>query len=391
MAQQNNAVCRTSRNTPERSAQPTGTQRAKQWYNNAHTTPAHVCVLAERKHGPQEKATHLSTYVVTGGAGFIGSHLAERLGRAGHDVRVLDNFSAAVSRTRAARLADLPHVTVLEGDVRDPAVCHRVCAGAQMVLHQAAEASVPRSIDDPAACAAINVGGTLHMLMAAQASGTVTQFVFASSCAVYGDTPAMTKHEASLTDPVSPYASSKLSGEYFCRNFFRLHGLQTVALRYFNVYGPGQNPEGDYAAVIPKFLTALAQGRAPIIYGDGEQSRDFIYIDDVVEANLRAASGLRGTGGKVFNIGSGQRVSLNQLLEKLETILQTRISPDKRERRPGDIRHSCADIAAAAGLLQFAPSVPLDVGLARTLQWYQAQQQPSQEPVQEPCLPAVHY
>jgi len=183
----------------------------------------------------------------------------------------------------------------------------------------------------------------------------------------------MSKHEASLVDPISPYASSKLSGEYFCRNFFRLHGLQTVALRYFNVYGPGQDPEGDYAAVIPKFLTAIAEGRRPVIYGDGEQSRDFIYIDDVVEANLRAASGLRGTGGKVFNIGSGQRVSLNQLIEKLEGILQTHIDVDKRERRAGDIRHSRADIAAAAGLLQFAPSVTLDQGLTQTLQWYQSQ------------------
>lgn len=310
--------------------------------------------------------------MVTGGAGFIGSHLATRLGRAGHDVRVLDNLSSAGAQERATTLAGVPHVTLHEGDVRDENACRRVCAGADVVLHQAAEASVPRSIDDPATCVAINVTGTVNMLTAAHAS-TVTRFVFASSCAVYGDTPAMSKHEASLVDPISPYASSKLSGEYFCRNFFRLHGLQTVALRYFNVYGPGQDPNGDYAAVIPKFLTAIAEGHRPVIYGDGEQSRDFIYIDDVVEANLRAASGLRGTGGKVFNIGSGQRVSLNQLMEKLESILQTHIDVDKRERRAGDIRHSRADIAAAAGLLQFAPSVTLDQGLAQTLQWYQAQ------------------
>ncbi len=313
----------------------------------------------------------MGIYVVTGGAGFIGSHLTTQLGRAGHSVRILDNFTGAGSRERAAQLADVPHVTLTEGDVRDEDACRRVCAGADIVLHQAAEASVPQSIEQPALCADINVGGTINMLAAAQAAGTVTRFVLASSCAVYGDTPAMSKHEASLVDPISPYASSKLSGEYFCRNFFRLHGLQTVALRYFNVYGPGQNPDGAYAAVIPKFMTAIARGDRPVIYGDGEQSRDFIYIDDVVEANLRAASGLRGTGGKVFNIGSGQRVSLNQLIEKMEYILGRPIPTEKRERRAGDIRHSRADVAAAAGLLQFAPAVSLDRGLAQTLQWYQ--------------------
>jgi nucleoside-diphosphate-sugar epimerase len=315
----------------------------------------------------------LSIYVVTGGAGFIGSHLTTRLGRAGHTVRVLENFTGAGSGERSRELASVPHVTIVEGDVRDERACRNVCAGADIVLHQAAEASVPQSIENPAECADINVGGTINMLSAAQAAGTVTRFVFASSCAVYGDTPAMSKHEASLVDPISPYASSKLSGEYFCRNFFRLHGLQTVALRYFNVYGPGQNPDGAYAAVIPKFLTAIACGEPPVIYGDGEQSRDFIYIDDVVEANLRAAGGLRGTGGKVFNIGSGQRVSLSQLIDKLGMILGRKIEAEKRERRAGDIRHSRADIAAAAGLLQFTPAVNLDSGLAQTLQWYQAQ------------------
>ena len=323
----------------------------------------------------------LSIYVVTGGAGFIGSHLTKRLGRAGHTVRILDNFTGAGAHERAADLAGVPHVSIFEGDVRDEQMCRRVCEGADTVLHQAAEASVPQSIEEPSECAAINVVGTINMLSAAHKAGTVTRFVFASSCAVYGDTPAMSKHEASLVDPISPYASSKLSGEYFCRNFFRLHGLQTVSLRYFNVYGPGQNPAGAYAAVIPKFLTAIARGERPIIYGDGEQSRDFIYIDDIVEANLRAASGLRGTGGKVFNIGSGQRVSLNQLIERLQVILGEKIVTEKRERRVGDIKHSRADVAAAAGLLQFAPSVTLDEGLARTLQWYQSQHAPAGTPV----------
>lgn len=323
---------------------------------------------------PQGRQDSLSVYVVTGGGGFIGSHLVARLGRAGHEVRILDNLSGAGARERAAALADIPHVSVHEGDVRDEAACRAVCAGADVVLHQAAEASVPQSIEEPAVCAAINVGGTINMLAAAQAAGTVARFVLASSCAVYGDTPATSKQEAGLVDPISPYATSKLAGEYFCRNFFRLHDLQTVALRYFNVYGPGQNPDGAYAAVIPKFMTAIARGEPPIIHGDGEQSRDFIFIDDVVEANLRAAGDMRGTGGKVFNVGSGQRVSLNQLIERLGVILGRTLQAERREQRVGDIRHSRADIAAAAGLLQWTPSVPLEEGLARTLQWYQAQQ-----------------
>ena len=316
----------------------------------------------------------MSVYVVTGGAGFIGSHLTVRLGRGGHDVRVLDSFASAASRARAAWLSDIPHVSITEGDIRDEAVCRRVCAGADVVLHQAAEASVPRSVEDPATCAAVNIGGTIQMLSAALAGNPACRFVLASSCAVYGDTPAASKHEASLTDPLSPYASSKLAGELFCRNFFRLHGLQTVALRYFNVYGPGQDPNGDYAAVIPKFLTAVVQGRPPVIYGDGEQSRDFIYVDDIVEANLQAASGLRGTGGKVFNIGSGQSASLNRLVEMLGRITGRPVEAERRERRAGDIRHSKADVAAAAGLLQFAATVGLEAGLAQTLQWYEAKQ-----------------
>lgn len=227
------------------------------------------------------------------------------------------------------------------------------------------------SIEDPAGCATINVNGTINMLAAAQAAQTVKRFVFASSCAVYGDTPALSKHESSLTDPLSPYASSKLAGEYFCRNFFRLHGLQTVALRYFNVYGDGQDPGGDYAAVIPNFLSAVVRGDAPIIYGDGEQSRDFVHVDDVVEANLRAAQAVRGVGGKAFNIGSGQSATLNQLLERLGRILGRPIAADKQPPRSSDIKHSRADISAAAGLLQWTPAVSLDDGLARTLHGYQ--------------------
>ena len=311
----------------------------------------------------------MSIYVVTGGAGFIGSHLTTRLGQAGHTVRVLDNFSSGAARGRAGTLADLPHVTVIEGDIRDPDICRRTLRGADFVLHHAAEASVPHSIEDPGGCVAINIGGTINLLEAARQAGTIQRFVFASSCAVYGDTPGLSKSEGSESDPLSPYASSNLAAEYFCRNYFCLHGLQTVALRYFNVYGPGQDPNGAYAAVIPKFITAITSGGQPTIYGDGEQSRDFIYVEDIVEANLRAASA-RNVGGRAFNIGSGQSASLKQILEKLEKILGRPIETDNQPPRAGDIKHSRSDIAAAADLLGFLPSVPLMDGLARTLQWF---------------------
>ena len=316
----------------------------------------------------------MSIYVVTGGAGFIGSHLATRIGQAGHEVRVLDSLAGAASQDRAGRLASTPHVQITQGDIRDPDICRHALEGADYVLHHAGEASVQRSLDDTAGCVAVNIGGTVNLLEAARAAGTVKRFIFASSCAVYGDTPGAAKHEASLADPLSPYASSKLSGEYFCRNFFRLYGLQTVSLRYFNVYGPGQDPEGAYASVIPKFVTAIARGESPVLYGDGEQSRDFIFVDDIVEANLRAVAATRGVGGRVVNVGSGQSASLKQVLQTLEQIGGREIEAERRPARPGDIKHSRADIAAAAGLLQFTPSVSLRDGLARTLQWYQVKE-----------------
>ena len=316
----------------------------------------------------------MSIYVVTGGAGFIGSHLATRIGQAGHEVRVLDSLAGAASQDRAGQLASTPHIQITQGDIRDPDICRHALEGADYVLHHAGEASVQRSLDDTAGCVAVNIGGTVNLLEAARAAGTVKRFIFASSCAVYGDTPGAAKHEASLADPLSPYASSKLSGEYFCRNFFRLYGLQTVSLRYFNVYGPGQDPEGAYASVIPKFVTAIARGESPVLYGDGEQSRDFIFVDDIVEANLRAVAATRGVGGRVVNVGSGQSASLKQVLQTLEQIGGREIEAERRPARPGDIKHSRADIAAAAGLLQFTPSVSLRDGLARTLQWYQVKE-----------------
>ena len=309
----------------------------------------------------------LSNYTITGGAGFIGAALAAHLARAGHDVRVLDDLSGPESRRRAAGLCDLPRVTFLQGDVRDGDICRRICAGADYVLHHAMVTS-----DDALLCAEVNVGGTVRMLEAARAAGTVQRFVCASSGSVYGDTPATSKHELGQVDPMTPEASSLLAAEGFCRSAFRRHGLQTVCLRYFNVYGPGRSGAGEDAPVVARFLHALVRGEMPVIYGDGEQSRDFVHIEDVIEANRRAAAAQRGVGGKVLNIGSGQRLSVNQLLEKLDRLAGHKITAENAAPRTGDIKHLRADITAAAGLLQFTPTVGLDDGLVRNLHWVKA-------------------
>ena len=309
--------------------------------------------------------------VVTGGAGFIGSHLTVRLAQDGHEVRVLDKLTSEASQKRAEVLAKLPGVEVVQGDIRDAALCRRVLSGTDFVFHHAAEVSVPQSIIDPAACIEVNLGGIVNLLEAARA-GTLTRFVLASSCAVYGDTPGTEKSETSEVAPLSPYAVTKLAGEQLCRNYFALHGVQTVCLRYFNVYGPDQDPNGAYAAVIPKFITAILAGEKPVVYGDGEQSRDFVFVADVVEANLHAATRDQAAG-KTFNIGSGRSVSLNQILQKLAAETDRRLTLDQRPARLGDIRVSRADITAARNILDFSPEVSLDDGLARTLQWYQSE------------------
>jgi nucleoside-diphosphate-sugar epimerase len=315
----------------------------------------------------------LSISVVTGGAGFIGSHLAARLARDGQQVRVLDNLSSTASQCRADALGRLPGIDMIAGDIRDAGVCQQALEDADFVFHHAAEASVPQSIEDPATCIAVNLGGLVNLLEAARAAQTVKRFVLASSCAVYGDTPGAVKSETSPLDPLSPYASSKLAGEYLCRNYFLLHGVETVCLRYFNVYGPDQDPNGAYAAVIPKFITAILQNEKPIVYGDGEQSRDFVFVEDVVEANLHAASAASADAlGRAFNIGSGRSVSLTEILEKMGQSCGQKIARDTRPARLGDIRDSRADITAARKMLNFSPIVALDDGLARTLHWYQS-------------------
>lgn len=309
---------------------------------------------------------------MTGGAGFIGSHLTARLAQDGHQVRVLDKLTGEASRKRAESLAKLPGVTIIEGDIRDAALCRSVLLGADFVFHHAAEVSVPQSIIDPATCIEVNLGGTVNLLEAARETGTLTRFVLASSCAVYGDTPGTEKSETSEVGPLSPYATSKLAGEQLCRNYFQLHGVQTVCLRYFNVYGPDQDPNGAYAAVIPRFITAILENEKPIVYGDGEQSRDFVFVGDIVEANHRAAAQGQAAG-KVVNIGSGRSVSLNQILQKLAAETDRILVLDQRPARAGDIRTSRADITAARNLLDFSPKVSLEDGLARTLHWYQGE------------------
>ncbi len=309
---------------------------------------------------------------MTGGAGFIGSHLAARLAQDRHEVRVLDSLAGEASQRRAARLAALPNVEIVPGDIRDAGLCRQVLFDADWVFHHAAEVSVPQSIVDPAACIEVNLGGTVNLLEAARASGALKRFVLASSCAVYGDAPGAEKSESSAVAPLSPYATSKLAGEYLCRNYFGLHGVPTVCLRYFNAYGPDQDPNGAYAAVIPKFISAILAGETPTVYGDGEQSRDFVFVDDIVRANLRAAVSEKAAGLSL-NIGSGRSASLNQILARLTAATGREVAVDRQPARAGDIQHSRADIRAAANLLEFSPKTSLEDGLARTLHWYQSE------------------
>ena len=281
-----------------------------------------------------------SRYLVTGGAGFIGSHLVETLLKKGQTVRVLDNFTTGkranlegiIERNEIA--AGDPRLTIVEGDIRDPQTCAAAVQGVDYVLHQAALPSVPRSIIDPVGTTAVNVTGTLNLLWAAK-EAKIKRFVFASSSSVYGDTPVLPKVESIPPNPLSPYAVSKLAGEQFCRVFFRAYGLPTVALRYFNVYGPGQDPESQYAAVIPRFLSALKAGKTVTIYGDGKQSRDFTFIEDCVRANLLACKS-RYAVGEAMNIAYGDRITINELYKELARLVKVSAKPeyvDSRDRK----------------------------------------------------------
>jgi UDP-glucose 4-epimerase len=313
----------------------------------------------------------MTLYLVTGGAGFIGSNIVAELVRRGERVRVLDNFSTG----RRANIALLhEHIDLVEGDLRDlPTVRHAV-SGVDYVLHQGALPSVQQSIDDPLTTHAVNATGTLNLLLAAQESG-VRRVVFASSCAVYGDDPILPTREDLLPAPKSPYAASKLAGERYCRVLTEVFGLETVCLRYFNVFGPRQDPASPYSAVIPLFVTAMLQGAAPTIYGDGRQSRDFVYVADVVQANLLAVDAVAATSpadtvGRVFNVACGQRHTLLDLVAALNDIMSTEVEPLHAGPRPGDIRHSLADVTAAREALGYQPAVDFHEGLRGTVAWY---------------------
>ena len=301
-------------------------------------------------------------YLVTGGAGFIGSHIAEALLGARESVRIFDNLATG----RESNLTALEErAQFVQGDLRDLASVRAAMQGVEVVFHQGALASVPRSIADPIGSLETNINGTQNVLLAARDSG-VRRVVYASSSSVYGNTPTLPKREDMPTHPMSPYAVQKLSGELLCGVFTRIYGLETVALRYFNVFGPRKDPASEYAAVIPRFLTALIEKRRPIVFGDGEQTRDFTYIANVVQANLLAASSSEAVG-YALNIGCGEQISLNTVLRLAGELLGVTVDADYREPRPGDVRDSCADINLAQRLLGYRPSVSFHEGLARTL------------------------
>lgn len=304
-------------------------------------------------------------YLVTGGAGFIGSHLVEKLVNMGCRVRVLDDFSTG----KEENLSHLSkRVEIIRGDVRDQKLCFKAAEGMEVVLHQAALASVPRSISEPHLAHEINVTGTLNLLLAAAKTG-VKSFVFASSSAVYGDDQTFPKKEGQEGKSLSPYAAQKLSSEKYCQVFSRLYGFNAVCLRYFNVFGPRQDPNSQYAAVIPIFITRMLQGKPPVIFGDGHQSRDFIYVENVVQANLQAAE-FDSFRGEVFNIGTATRVTINKLAEVLNSCLNLSLQPIYADPRPGDIYESFADISRAEKYLGFKPEIDFVQGLKLTIDWY---------------------
>jgi UDP-glucose 4-epimerase len=311
----------------------------------------------------------MTTYLVTGGAGFIGSNIVERLVADGQDVRVLDNFATG----KRENLRDVEgRITLVEGDLCDLATVQKAVAGVDYVLHQGAIPSVPRSVNDPIGSNRANVDGTLNLLVAARDAG-VKRLVFAASSSAYGNTRKLPKVETIRPDPLSPYAASKLVGEHYCKIFTEVYGFETISLRYFNVFGPRQDPKSQYAAVIPLFITKMLRGEAPTVFGDGEQSRDFSHIDNVIHANLLATQARKTAAGKVYNIACGEHYTLNQLVAILNKLLGTDLKPIYADPRPGDVLHSHADIRRARKLLGYQPLVSFEEGLRRTVEWYRKQ------------------
>jgi UDP-glucose 4-epimerase len=306
--------------------------------------------------------------LVTGGAGFIGSHLARALEARDHAVRVLDDFSSG----KRANLADLEgRIEIVEGSILDEATLERAMDGVEIVYHEAAIPSVPRSIAAPLASHQANATGTLNVLEVARRK-SVRRVIYAGSSSAYGETPTLPKVESMATAPLSPYAVSKLAGEHYCQVYARAFGVETVVLRYFNVFGPRQDPNSQYAAVIPRFVTAALEGRRPVIFGDGTQSRDFCFIDNVIEANLLAADA-REASGKVFNVACGRATDLNQVVKLIASALDTPLDPTYETGRVGDVKHSLADISAARKILGYTAQVSFEDGLLRTIEWYKRQ------------------
>jgi len=307
----------------------------------------------------------MSVYVVTGGGGFIGSNIVHRLLNEGHEVRVVDDFSTG-SRSNLEGLGE--RISLFDGDLCEEALLDGAFQEADYVLHQGALPSVQRSIEDPLSANRVNVEGTLKVLDSAR-KASVRRVVYASSSSVYGDAPTLPKQEEMVPRPKSPYAVSKLTGEFYCRVYYEVFGLQTVALRYFNVFGPRQNPESQYAAVIPIFIRCALEGTMATVFGDGEQSRDFTYVENVVDANLLAPTA-ESAAGQVVNVGCGTRYTLNRLLEILESVVGKSVQREYLSERQGDVKHSQADIARARQTLGYKPSVGFEEGLRRTVDWY---------------------
>lgn len=307
----------------------------------------------------------MAKVLVTGGAGFIGSHITTRLVEDGHDVRVLDDCSTG----KAENLAHIDgRFEWHRADMRDAQACISACDGVEFVFHQAAIPSVPKSIDQPHASHDANMNGTFNLLLAC-VEKKVRRFVYAASSSAYGDTDVSPKHEGLKTGPLSPYAVQKLAGEHYATAFYHSFGLETISLRYFNVFGPRQDPKSTYAAAIPAFVTAILAGQSPVVYGDGEQTRDFTYIDNVVHGNVLAMRAKK-TKGEAVNVACGGQISINEVIAAINDLLGTNVSPRYVDTRPGDVLHSCADIKLAKKVLGFEPEVMFEEGLRRAIDYY---------------------
>ena len=308
----------------------------------------------------------MSFYLITGIGGFIGSSLARALITQGERVRGIDNFSTG----RRENLKDILHsIDFREADILDSQAMSQACQGVDYVLHQAAIPSVPRSVKDPVESNRANVDGTVNVLVAAR-DAKVKRVVYAASSSAYGDTPTLPKHEGMIPSPISPYAVAKLASEHYMTSFYRCYGLETVSLRYFNIFGPRQDPSSPYSGVMAKFITQMLQGEQPTIFGDGEQSRDFTYIDNAVEANLLACKAPATVAGQVFNVATGRRVTLNETFELLRKLTSYAGKANYGPERGGDIKHSFADISKAEAQLRYRPIVDFEEGLRRTVEWY---------------------